>query len=148
MSAVVDGTTANPHARSGGRVLLVVASAASIALALFVLALGDLDSRPFGMAPGADPQQSANLYLPLVVAWFVAAAVASVGALLARRRPRTSALLALAALAIGIAAPLLLTPSSEGSLPVVGGLVIWLVPAVALLLGLIAVWPSSRRGGV
>lgn len=124
---------------------LLVAGGAGMALALLAGALGYLGSLPFGAAPGADPQQGSNLYLPLAAVWAAAAAAALVGALLSRRRPLAAALLALAALAAGLAAPLLLTPAGDGVLPEVVGVLVWLVPAAALLLGLIAVWPRAAR---
>ena len=117
-----------------------------MALALLVWTLGYLGSLPFGAAPGADPQQGSNLYLPLAAVWAAAAAAPLLGALLSRSRPLAAGLLALAALAVGLAAPFLLTPAGDGALPEAIGALAWLVPAAALLLGLIAVWPRAAQG--
>jgi hypothetical protein len=116
-------------------------------LAVLVWVLGYVGSLPFGIAPGADPQQSSNHYLPLALAWAAAAAVALVGALLSRNKPFAAVILALAALAAGFVAPLLLAPAADGTPAVLVGLLAWLVPAAALLLGFIAVAPRAARGG-
>jgi hypothetical protein len=144
MSSVVGNQAGDPHARVAGAAAFAVGGAAAVALAVLAWVLGYVGSLPFGAAPGADPQQGSNLYLPLAGVWAVAALVALVSAAMSRRRPMTAMVLALAALAVGFAAPLLLTPAGDGALPVVVGLLAWLVPAAALLLGLVAVAPRTR----
>jgi hypothetical protein len=126
---------------------LVVGGLAGIALALLVWALGYLGSLPFGAAPGADPQQGSNLYLPLVAVWATAAAAALAGALLGRRTPLLAVVLALAAIIAGFAAPLLLAPAGDGALPMLLGVLAWLVPAAAIGLGLAAIGPLALRRG-
>jgi len=148
MSTVVDSGTASSRQRATGAAPLLVGGLAGIALALLVAALGYLGSLPFGAAPGADPQQGANLYLPLAAVWASAGAAVLVGAFLSRRTPLVAVILALAALLGGFAAPLVLAPAGDGALPMVLGVLAWLVPAAALGLGLAALGPRAlRRGG-
>ncbi len=147
MSTVVDNGVIDPQPRATGAALLLVGGAVGIALAALVWTLGYVGSLPFGAAPGADPQQGSNLYLPLALVWAIAAAAALVSAALSRRSPRAAAVVALAALIAGFVASLVLTPDSDGSLPIVVGLVAWFVPAAALLLGLAAIGPRALRGG-
>ena len=144
MSSVVDSRAEGRPARVAGAAAFAVGGAAAAALAVLVWVLGYVGSLPFGAAPGADAQQGSNLYLPLAASWAAAALAALVGAGLSRRRPIASVILALAALVAGFAAPLLLTPAGDGAPPVVVGLLAWLVPASALLLGLVAVAPRAR----
>jgi hypothetical protein len=144
MSSVVDSQAEDPRARVAGAAAFAVGGAAALALAVLVWVLGYVGSLPFGIAPGADPPQGSNLYLPLAFAWVAAALAALVSAAISRRSPMAAVFLALAALAVGFAAPLLLTPAGHGAPPVVVGLLAWLVPAAALLLGLVAVAPHAR----
>ena len=145
MSSVVDSQAQDSRARVADAAAFAVGGAAALALAVLVWVLGYVGSLPFGIAPGADPQQGSNLYLPLAAVWTAAALAALVSAAISRRRPMTAMVLALAALAAGFAAPLLLTPAGDGALPVVVGLLAWLLPSAALVLGLVAVSPRARR---
>jgi len=61
--------------------------------------------------------------------------------------PLVAAVLALGALIAGFAAPLLLAPAGDGALPVLLGVLAWLVPAAALGLGLAAIGPRVLRRG-
>jgi hypothetical protein len=144
MSSVVDSQAQDPRARVAGAAVFAVGGAAALALAVLVWALGYVGSLPFGIAAGADPQQGSNLYLPLATVWAAAALAALVSAAISRRSPMAAVVLAFAALVAGFTAPLLLTPAGDGVPPVVVGLLAWLVPAAALLLGLVAVAPRAR----
>jgi hypothetical protein len=144
MSLVADSRAGDPHAWVASAAALAVGGAAALALAVLVWVLGYVSSLPFGGVPGGDVQQGSNLYLPLAAVWGVAALVALVSAAMSRRRPTAAMVLALAALAAGFAAPLLLTPAGDGALPVVVGLFAWLVPSAALVLGLVAEAPRAR----
>ena len=141
---MVDSQAQDPRTRVAGAATFAVGGAAALALAVLDWVLGYVGSLPFGIVPGADPRQGSNLYLPLAAMWAAAALAALVSAAISRRSPMAAAILALAALVAGFAAPLLLTPAGDGAPPVVVGLLAWLVPAAALLLGLVAVAPRAR----
>ena len=135
-----------PHVGTAGAAALAVGGAAAAALALLTGTLGYLGSLPWMVAPGADLQQEPNQYLPLSVAWATAAAVGLVGAALSRRRPTAAVALVLVALVIGFGGPPLLTPAVDRPHAVLIGLLAWLVPAAALVLGLVAVAPRLHPG--
>ena len=115
---MVDSQAQDPRTRVAGAATFAVGGAAALALAVLVWVLGYVGSLPFGIAPGADPQQGSNLYLPLAAMWAAAALAALVSAAISRRSPMAAAILALAALVAGFAAPLLLTPARDGAPPV------------------------------
>ena len=143
MASVV-ASRARPQARTAGAAAVAVGGGAAAALAVLTGLLGYVGSLPWISAPDANLHQTANQYLPLVIAWAAVATLALVAAALSRRSLLVAVALVVVALAVGFAATPLLTPVVDRPYAVLFGLLAWLVPAAALLLGLVALASRLR----
>jgi len=140
------GSETGPARSAGTRALLLVSGGVGVALAVLVGSLGYLESIPWGTKPGFDPPQGPNVYLPLVAVWAVAGVAALAAGVLCGRRPAIAAVFAFAAIAVGLAAPLVTVPAAEGSPPVLVTSLAWLVPVLPLALGLTTLLSHRGRG--
>lgn len=140
MSEVAD----SPAGRTtvGAVVLWGIGAAASIVVALAIAVLGYVDSLLFGIRHGVDFQQGPNGLLWLAAVWGAAAAAELVCAVLAKRRFALAASFVSLAMVVPLAVSLL---AADNTLARAVVLLAWLVPAVPLVLGVVAALSSVRR---
>jgi hypothetical protein len=140
MSDAVDSSSTRTRSMGAG-VLWGVGGAASAIVALAIWALGYVGSLPFGIKPGANPQQGSNALLSLAAVWAAAAVAELVCAVPAKRHPALSLGAVAVAMVVALAASLL---AAGNALALSAAVVAWLIPAVPLILGVVAALPSLR----